>query len=460
MKKRGNAMNTVQTTDGTIVEQGTKEISINSKIIRLLGSMLKIGVVGFGGGSALIPVIEQEVVHEQKIVSKMEYEEDVVAACVTPGALPVEIASGIGYRRFGIVGMLLSAIAMASPGALLTVLIVSALSETGEGTFTFVRMLSIGLGAFIATLLMEYALKTVKTAKLESKKYEIEVIGLIILVVLATGPFAFTGIPFLQIKLSTVQILAITFIGCFLASLKDEKSETVKRRISLKQYLELGRLTVSWIAFAGLLSIPAILLLPESIVYSLNGFLSSLLSFGGGDAYLSIADGMFVSSGMVDSTAFYGTLVPVANVLPGSILCKILAGTGYLVGLEKGGSVAIGLVVAISGFAISVAASGMIFSIVCWIFRTFKGVCVFCRISRWIRPVISGLLLNVAVVMVRTNQTNGDAIQTPFPFVLILTGALIIFNLYLLKKKKMGNFPAMAVSGTIGVVSLFLVGLL
>lgn len=460
MKKRGNAMNTVQTTDGTIVEQGTKEISINSKIIRLLGSMLKIGVVGFGGGSALIPIIEQEVVHEQKIVSKMEYEEDVVAACVTPGALPVEIASGIGYRRFGIAGMLLSAIAMALPGALLTVLIVSALSETGEGTFTFVRMLSIGLGAFIATLLIEYALKTVKTAKLESKKHEIEVIGLIILVFLATGPFAFTGIPFLQIKLSTVQILAITFIGCFLASLKDEKSETVKRRISLKQYLELGRLTVSWIAFAGLLSIPAILLLPESIVYSLNGFLSSLLSFGGGDAYLSIADGMFVSSGMVDSTAFYGTLVPVANVLPGSILCKILAGTGYLVGLEKGGSVAIGLVVAISGFAISVAASGMIFSIVCWIFRTFKGVCVFCRISHWIRPVISGLLLNVAVVMVRTNQTNGDAIQTPFPFVLILTGALIIFNLYLLKKKKMGNFPAMAVSGTIGVVSLFLVGLL
>lgn len=373
MKKRGNAMNTVQTTDGTIVEQGTKEISINSKIIRLLGSMLKIGVVGFGGGSALIPIIEQEVVHEQKIVSKMEYEEDVVAACVTPGALPVEIASGIGYRRFGIAGMLLSAIAMALPGALLTVLIVSALSETGEGTFTFVRMLSIGLGAFIATLLIEYALKTVKTAKLESKKHEIEVIGLIILVFLATGPFAFTGIPFLQIKLSTVQILAITFIGCFLASLKDEKSETVKRRISLKQYLELGRLTVSWIAFAGLLSIPAILLLPESIVYSLNGFLSSLLSFGGGDAYLSIADGMFVSSGMVDSTAFYGTLVPVANVLPGSILCKILAGTGYLVGLEKGGSVAIGLVVAISGFAISVAASGMIFSIVCWIFRTFKG---------------------------------------------------------------------------------------
>lgn len=460
MKKRGNAMNTVQTTDGTIVEQGTKEISINSKIIRLLGSMLKIGVVGFGGGSALIPIIEQEVVHEQKIVSKMEYEEDVVAACVTPGALPVEIASGIGYRRFGIAGMLLSAIAMALPGALLTVLIVSALSETGEGTFTFVRMLSIGLGAFIATLLIEYALKTVKTAKLESKKHEIEVIGLIILVFLATGPFAFTGIPFLQIKLSTVQILAITFIGCFLASLKDEKSDTVKRRISLKQYLELGRLTVSWIAFAGLLSIPAILLLPESIVYSLNGFLSSLLSFGGGDAYLSIADGMFVSSGMVDSTAFYGTLVPVANVLPGSILCKILAGTGYLVGLEKGGSVAIGLVVAISGFAISVAASGMIFSIVCWIFRTFKGVCVFCRISHWIRPVISGLLLNVAVVMVRTNQTNGDAIQTPFPFVLILTGALIIFNLYLLKKKKMGNFPAMAVSGTIGVVSLFLVGLL
>ena len=55
-------------------------------------------------------------------------------------------------------------------------------------------------------------------------------------------------------------------------------------------------------------------------------FLIGMAGFGGGDAYLTIADGLFVQSGMVTDDYFYSQLIPVTNVLPGSILCKILAG--------------------------------------------------------------------------------------------------------------------------------------
>ena len=39
------------------------------KVSGLMMSMFKIGCIGFGGGSALIPVIEREVVEEQKQVT-------------------------------------------------------------------------------------------------------------------------------------------------------------------------------------------------------------------------------------------------------------------------------------------------------------------------------------------------------------------------------------------------------
>ena len=68
----------------------------SKKELGLFASMLKIGFIGFGGGSALIPVIEKEVVEEQKLVSKKEYDKDVIVASITPGALPVEIATGLG----------------------------------------------------------------------------------------------------------------------------------------------------------------------------------------------------------------------------------------------------------------------------------------------------------------------------------------------------------------------------
>ena len=70
------------------------------KELKLMASIFKIGVVGFGGGTALIPVIEREVVEDQKIVEKSEYDKDVIVASITPGALPVEIATGLGKRAY------------------------------------------------------------------------------------------------------------------------------------------------------------------------------------------------------------------------------------------------------------------------------------------------------------------------------------------------------------------------
>ena len=52
--------------------------SDRKKELGLMVSMLKIGCVGFGGGSALIPVIEKEVVEEQGLVQKEEYDKDVI----------------------------------------------------------------------------------------------------------------------------------------------------------------------------------------------------------------------------------------------------------------------------------------------------------------------------------------------------------------------------------------------
>ena len=89
------------------------------KQFTFIESMIKVGVIGFGGGNALIPVLEQEVVNEKKLVSKDEYDKSVIAATLTPGALPVEIASGIGLHVGGIGGMLAGGALMGVVSAIL-----------------------------------------------------------------------------------------------------------------------------------------------------------------------------------------------------------------------------------------------------------------------------------------------------------------------------------------------------
>ena len=119
------------------------------KFISMTATMLKIGFIGFGGGSALIPVIEEEVVEKDKIVSEEEFNDDVMIASITPGALPVEVATGIGRQSSGLKGMAAAATAMALPGALLTVLLQAVISSAGSMVKSQINYLSVGISAFI-----------------------------------------------------------------------------------------------------------------------------------------------------------------------------------------------------------------------------------------------------------------------------------------------------------------------
>ena len=134
------------------------------KFLSMTATMLKIGFIGFGGGSALIPVIEDEVVEKDRIVSEEEFNDDVMIASITPGALPVEVATGIGRQAAGLKGMAAAATAMALPGALLTVLLQAVISSAGSTVKSQIGYLSIGISSFIILTLLNYSLGTLHQA--------------------------------------------------------------------------------------------------------------------------------------------------------------------------------------------------------------------------------------------------------------------------------------------------------
>ncbi len=480
-----------------------------SHFFRLLLSMLKIGIIGFGGGSALIPVIEDEVVDNQKLISKRDYDEDVISACVTPGALPVEIAAGAGRRSFGIVGMLSTTTVIALPGALFTVILLSAL--TGNSVIsTWLPMISIGIGGFICALLIHYAMETVKNAGKEGIAHLIKnvlimaavllitaesniyalfqidaepVFGLSTLSVLCLAFFVIINLGDGQSggRLTQTAIFSILYFWCvskralfrnshirmiiytlmivlagyhLIQDIKSEK-QTVKKEGAVGSLM---RENIAWLLYIIILALPALIISRSTILYLLKGFLSSLMSFGGGDAYLSVADGMFVQSGMTDTQAFYGTLVPIANALPGSILCKILTGVGFLYGQGLTQRAAGGYAVALAGFGVSVAASGVIFGIVCWLFRTFEDISALKQIGRWIRPIISGILLNVCLTMMRTGMDTGVNLGMNGSIALWLTVIITAVDLFLLTRKKKNNLVIILISAVAGVgAALFFV---
>ena len=184
--------------------------------------------------------------------------------------------------------------------------------------------------------------------------------------------------------------------------------ELGKLPVDREGYRNVSREVFSEMVFAAALSVPALALSRNAFLFLANGALSSFMSFGGGDAYLTVADGLFVGAGLLDSDTFYGRIAPVVNLFPGSILCKTLSAVGYSVGMAETDSVAVAFSLAIGGFACSVSGSCLSFSAMKYIYQRFGTLPVFALIRNGVRPVVSGLMLSVIVTMLR----QGGKVET------------------------------------------------
>ena len=85
------------------------------KISTLFGTFLKIGAFTFGGGYAMVALLEHEFVEEKQWVSKEEFLDMVAIAESTPGPVAVNSATYIGYKIGGTAGAAASTAAVSLP---------------------------------------------------------------------------------------------------------------------------------------------------------------------------------------------------------------------------------------------------------------------------------------------------------------------------------------------------------
>ena len=71
------------------------------KYCELFYSFLKIGAFTIGGGYAMIPVMEDELVDKRHWMSREEFLDQLALSQSMPGVLAVNMATGLGYRLRG-----------------------------------------------------------------------------------------------------------------------------------------------------------------------------------------------------------------------------------------------------------------------------------------------------------------------------------------------------------------------
>ena len=118
----------------------------------LFFTFFKIGLFGFGGGYAMLSMVQYEVVEAHGWLTMGEFTDIVAISQMTPGPIIVNSATYIGYTATGgsIVGSLTATCAVCLPAILIMVLICRFfMMFKNEHNFVDYRSVLIALGAFV-----------------------------------------------------------------------------------------------------------------------------------------------------------------------------------------------------------------------------------------------------------------------------------------------------------------------
>ncbi|MBQ9972186.1 MAG: chromate transporter, partial [Firmicutes bacterium] len=105
------------------------------EIFRMFTGFFKIGMFTFGGGLAMLPLIQKMAVDDYKWLTEEEMVDCVAVTQAMPGVIAINTATYIGYKRRGFAGALFSTLGVILPSFMIIICAVLLLSTIGENKY-------------------------------------------------------------------------------------------------------------------------------------------------------------------------------------------------------------------------------------------------------------------------------------------------------------------------------------
>ena len=166
--------------------------------LSLFLTMLKIGLFTFGGGYAMIALLENEFVEKKKWLEKDEFLDVAAIAESTPGPIAINAATYIGYKNSGMIGSMIATLGICIP----SFVIIYAISLFFDAflSFTLVAYAFKGIQICVVYLILTAGLKMLKQMKKTAFNMIIISITLICMIVFSLFAVKFSTIFYILIS--------------------------------------------------------------------------------------------------------------------------------------------------------------------------------------------------------------------------------------------------------------------
>lgn len=157
--------------------------------LQLFLTFAKIGVVTFGGGAAMLPILQREVVENKHWATEEELVDYYAIGQCTPGIIAVNTATFVGQKLKGLSGGIFATLGMVFP----SLVIISALAGliTNFSDIVWVQNAFAGIRACVCVLIFNATIRLAKKAVVDKRTAAIFVVVLLGNVFLNISPVWF-----------------------------------------------------------------------------------------------------------------------------------------------------------------------------------------------------------------------------------------------------------------------------
>lgn len=182
-----------------------------ARLHELFWTFFKIGAFTIGGGYAMIPLMEQEIVDKRKWLDRDEFMDTMSLAQSMPGVFAVNMATNIGFRTRGYIGAITAILGNVLMPIVMIIAIAMFFKQFSDNLI--VESIFKGIRPAVVALIATPVFKMAKTAKISWSNFWIPVVATLLIWLLGVSP---------------VIIILVAGVGGFIYGKIKGKKETKK----------------------------------------------------------------------------------------------------------------------------------------------------------------------------------------------------------------------------------------
>lgn len=146
----------------------------------------KIGGFTLGGGYAMVPLMEKEVVERKSWLNKEEFMDILAVAQATPGLFAMNMASHIGYKLRGTLGGIVSSLSVALP-SIVAILLIAMFFQAFRDNI-YVEKIFRGIRPAVVALIAAPCFSMARTSKLTLRNIWIPIVSALLICAFGVSP--------------------------------------------------------------------------------------------------------------------------------------------------------------------------------------------------------------------------------------------------------------------------------